>query len=634
MPEQTGSENVLSRRLNKVLQTRLENDNETLQALKQLSTFYTDNTLQTRRNLRSQIERRSLDINESFLRAFREVKESFDDVYKDIGDMRTGLLSMSTRLHSAQTHTRQLLNQTAHLQQAEGRNSAKERIVNAVQRSVLLTSDDVRALHGGETWGIVGEVGVDIFRALDKVEEKIEDAQTLIEEGCVELGQDALENLTLHKEKALDRLYKWTLQHCRNVQRNEFTEIVIKAMQRIETKPLWFKQVIQEYVVSRRGHFVAEFIDALTRGGPAGNPAPIESRAHDPQVYVTDVLVWIQRTLPVERRGLTLLLSACDNAIDSTILEEALANICEGICHPLKIRIEKTLTAAFDASVLYSLTNLIRYYKKMIAKICSSGELGATLDALELRGESAFLGKLESRVSGRLAKVETPGRDLAPTAALHGLLAHLRDLLSSASMTEARESDMNKIAGCVVDPLLRAVSEQAARLPPTDMAAYTLNCMYAMHTCLSLYQFQERRLERLTAQSEAQLDTLTSAQASALVANLSLSAIYTILQEGGSISGGSSTPLSTIPGMEPSNLKHFMIRFNAAVSKPDSLLIPQINLLASSQHKKAVQKRSFLVLLAIYKQLYDAVHNPGNLYDNPESILSITPEKLSTMINN
>lgn len=74
-----------------------------------------------------------------------------------------------------------------------------------------------------------------------------------------------------------------------------------------------------------------------------------------------------------------------------------------------------------------------------------------------------------------------------------------------------------------------------------------------MYTHLSLYEFMEDRLERLQAQSDAQIDTLTSEQASSLVANLSLGPIYTILQD------QSHGPLSSIPGMEPSNLKKFLV---------------------------------------------------------------------------
>lgn len=87
-----------------------------MEALKQLSTFYTENTLQARRNLRSQIEKRSLDINENFIAAFREVKEALDGVYSDIADMNRSVQDMSNRLQNAKQKIKPLLEQTAALQ--------------------------------------------------------------------------------------------------------------------------------------------------------------------------------------------------------------------------------------------------------------------------------------------------------------------------------------------------------------------------------------------------------------------------------------------------------------------------------------------------------------------------------------
>lgn len=46
-----------------------------LDALQTTSTLFTENTLKNRRNLRRDIERRSLDINRDFLENFRKVKE-------------------------------------------------------------------------------------------------------------------------------------------------------------------------------------------------------------------------------------------------------------------------------------------------------------------------------------------------------------------------------------------------------------------------------------------------------------------------------------------------------------------------------------------------------------------------------
>lgn len=57
---------------------------------------------------------------------------------------------------------------------------------------------------------------------------------------------------------------------------------------------------------------MGDFIDALTRGGPSGNPSPIELRAHDPQIYVTDMLAWLNKAIPVEKQKLLLLVKLCD----------------------------------------------------------------------------------------------------------------------------------------------------------------------------------------------------------------------------------------------------------------------------------------------------------------------------------
>lgn len=87
-----------------------------MEALKELSTFFTENTLNSRRNLRSKIERRSLAINEEFLSAFREVKSSLDDIYQDVLAMNTAVQCMTSRLQVTKTQTSQLIDQTAKLQ--------------------------------------------------------------------------------------------------------------------------------------------------------------------------------------------------------------------------------------------------------------------------------------------------------------------------------------------------------------------------------------------------------------------------------------------------------------------------------------------------------------------------------------
>lgn len=76
------------------------------------------------------------------------------------------------------------------------------------------------------------------------------------------------------------------------------------------------------------------------------------------------------------------------------------------------------------------------------------------------------------------------------------------------------------------------------------------------------------------------------------------------------------------------------MKLNSLISSPDVVLLSQINLLLSSKHKKTVQKRAFDVLLAIYKQLYENVYDPINLYESPQQILETPPDDLFKMLNN
>lgn len=48
----------------------------------------------------------------------------------------------------------------------------------------------------------------------------------------------------------------------------------------------------------------------------------------------------------------------------------------------------------------------------------------------------------------------------------------------------------------------------------------------------------------------------------------------------------------------------FQVKLDSFLEMPDVLLLAQVNLLQSSAHRSTVQKRSFNVIVAIYKQIY------------------------------
>nr|CAD7429195.1 unnamed protein product [Timema monikensis] len=501
---------------------------------------------------------------QNFLSSFRGVKEALDSIYNDVSAMNNSVQNMTSRLQATKTQTRHLIEQTNKLQAESEKLTLQQEVAGAFLRSFQLSPSEQTTLRGGSR---DTPITSQFFIALERVQSIHTNCRTLMQSGHQTAALDIMEQMALYQESALERLYRWTQTHCRNIESPETSELLAQAMACLQDRPVLFKYVLDEYCTSRRSVLVRAFIDALTQGGPGGTPKPIEMHAHDPKRYVGDMLAWLHQFIPGEKENLLTLLKGCQKLDVSEHIQQTLSNITEGVCHPLRVRMEQILTFEVGPIVLYGVTNLARFYKQVIVQVVGTSLLESTLIDLEKLCYQTFLLTLENQVKRELSeKVEAPPSDLSPSPRVSQLINLLKEVLAVATMNQGRQHDI------------------------------------------------------VQAQSDAQLDTLTSEQASFLVANLNLGPIYTILQEQG------KGTLSSIPGMEHTNLKNFLSKLDSFLVMPDMLMLQQIGFLLSGTHRSIVQRRSFEVIAAIYKQLYEAVHNPENRYQNPELLMPRTPE--------
>jgi len=371
---------------------------------------------------------------------------------------------------------------------------------------------------------------------------------------------------------------------------------------------------------------VRSFIEALTVGGPGGTPRPIEMHAHEPARYVGDMLAWLHQACPGEGENISQLLRLCDKLERGNVEAKILSGTTEGVCRPLKTRVEQILVSEPGAVVLYRLTNLIRFYENTITGVLKvpSG-LGTTLTELQQLSYSQFMSMLQSSVTTHLASVEGSVGDLAPSPATTSLLGLLRDVLAGHSVVDASQDDLPVILSCVADPLTHQLQQTAATLPSQDGAVFMINNLHQLRTTLSLYQTTETRLKELSTQIDTSLASLSKDQATHLLSSLSLLPMTPLLS-----SGGDGTPLSTVPGCHPQAVLSCSSRLDSLLSAPDILLLPATRLLLSSQHRRQVTQHAFKELLSVYTSLHTAVHDPANGYD--PSLLSKTPEQISQLL--
>jgi len=631
------SDSVFSRKLKKVLDSKLESDKDTVDALKELSTFFQDNNLKSRRNLRGEIERRNLQINRDFLSAFSHVVDGLDKLHADVVGMSESCKSMQTKLQTSAAVTGKLMTETTEIQGQAKRLSTQKQVAEAWRERLSLRREERNTLTSDMLHQ--QQHRQEFFRVLAKVGRIHSDTDTLLAAGHDTAAIAVRDQMAELQEAALDRLYRWAVSTVRSTElAAEVLPSLAEGLQHLQARPGLTHLVLQELVGSRRAAITRAFIDALTVGGPGGTPRPIEMHAHDPTRYVGDMLAWIHQACPGEAETISQVLKLSDKlpSLEETSLG-ILCGITEGVSRPLKQRVEQILVSESDPTVLYKLTNLIRFYSSTINNVLKSPTSGLSICLAELQelSFSQFCSLLQSTVSQQLSahssnSQHSPGGALLEVGSVWGatssLLSLLRAVLSSHSHSVVEDSaqDLPTILTTVADPLIKQLQAIASNIPSQDAAVFLVNNFHQLRSTLSLYHATESKLGELSKQIDSCLTSLSKEQSSHLLASLGLSHVPELL------SNRDGTPLCTVPGLQPASVHSAANRLDSLLSAPDLLLLPATRLLVSSQHRRLVTQHAFTHLHSVYSQLYTAVQDPANNYDR--GILTRTPDQIAELL--
>lgn len=607
--------NPIRQRINKIFDSHILSDNT--DALHSVSGFCSSNSAYTRRVIVNEIEKKDMLVNKTVLTEYNKVKDKLQVLLDSLSSLDVAVKDMSRRLSDSKNKTHHLITQTTKLKDERKKTEKKQAWVEAFVQEFQLSPEQNEYLYNVS---VKTPLTHDFFGTLSHIEKLYSNCKTLIKCWHQTSAFDIMETVGLQQEVAIEKLYHWTIGACLSTD-SPNNALVPTALAKFQNRQVLFSNIIDEYSSARKATIVQMFIDALTKGTDGSKP--IEFYANDAKRYIGDILTWVYQVIPIEKENLSTLFKYCNMPEKNQLIIDALTNIMEALCPLLKVRAELILKPDKDPLVLWSITNLIIYYKDVIQAVISNGHLINTFEELLKKSEEVFVITLDSKIQKELSHgVKAPPVDLNPSIVVTDLVSFLRDLLAIMNVSHnINTADRKLIITHILDPLLHAINETACHLSSTDMSVYLLNCIYHIQCTLSLYTIMDEYNERLQAQSEAQIDTLTSEQASYLVPNLNLGPIYTILQE--KISG----PLSAIPGMDTSTLKTFLNKFDMFLVSPDVYMLPQLNLLLSHTHKSLVKKRAFEVIFAIYTQLYQAVHDPLNGYAEPHTIVRRKPAR-------
>ncbi|KAL6216349.1 hypothetical protein ACLB2K_009572 [Fragaria x ananassa] len=674
----------LSRKLKKVLECRTDSP-DVLSSLNTLSSFYAENTPQSRRNLRSSIEKRGLSINVDFLEASRAAQQALDRVEDEVNALANCCDKIAKALNSCSATTGDIITTTERLKQELNVTTQRQQIVSCFLRDYQLSNQEINALREDE-------LSESFFKALSHVQEIHANCKLLLRTHHQRAGLELMDMMAVYQEGAYERLCRWVQAECRQLgdsDNPQVSDLLRTAVRCLKERPVLFKYCAEEVANMRHNALFRRFISALTRGGPGGVPRPIEVHAHDPLRYVGDMLGWLHQALASERE-LVLALLDPDSIADSPTTNQmsksqesnsqkiesditfVLDRIFEGVCRPFKLRVEQVLQSQSSLIISYKLSNTLEFYSYTISDLLGSETaLSNTLwtlkdaaqktffDILKIRGERLLRypplvavdlsppPAVREGVSVLLELVETynsmmlqkkPPFDQVISALLDPIIqiceqaaeAHKSKGAGHSSRRNRMSSDLGKFSKSSVDALLSSSSTPSPQSSETSSKIFLINCLCAIQQPLLGHEVAAEYVKSLGAMIDRHIHGLVANEVDAILKRCGLSNKMSHFRDSANKESG-NTPLVEIEDTSPAALSESLKAFFGLVLGSDSSLpefeqmqVPKLRAEACIQVAKA--------LAEIYDLTYEAIMDPKNGYSDPKSLARHPPDQIRTIL--
>ncbi|KAL8150974.1 hypothetical protein V2J09_020782 [Rumex salicifolius] len=673
----------LSRKLKKVLESRTDSP-DLLASLNTLSSFYTENTPQARRNLRSVIEKRSLSINQEFLAASDIAQQALDRVEEEVNALAECCDKIALALNSCNASTGDIISTTERLKQELETTTQRQEIVSHFLHDYQLSNEEITALREEE-------LNENFFKALAHVQEIHANCKVLLRTHHQRAGLELMDMMAVYQEGAYERLCRWVQAECRRLgdtDNPEVDELLKMAVGYLKERPVLFKYCAEEVANMRHNAVFRRFISALTRGGPGGMPRPIEMHAHDPLRYVGDMLGWLHQALASERELVHALL-APGSMVDigptarrfSNITDResgkagpdltfVLDRIFEGVCRPFKVRVEQVLQSQPSLIVSFKLSNQLEFFSYTISDLLGrETALCNTLWTLKDAAQKTFFDILKIRGEKLLRYPPLVSVDLSPPPALReGLLLLLEIIGNYDSMmvpSSGEKPDFDPVISALLDPIIQ-MCEQAAEAhkskgtvtsrrrantevpqvkkssvdalltnsnsgsPPqsneTPSKIFLINCLCAIHQPLLGHDAASNYITNLSSTIENHILDLVQREVDSMLRRCGLLNKMSHFKN-----ASKDEPLAQIEETSPAALSECLKLFFGLVLGTETSL-PEFELLQVPKLRSEACIQVARSLAEAYELIFNAVMDPDNGYPDPKALARHPPHQIRTIL--
>lgn len=547
--------NALSHKITNVLSTSYA-DLEIRDALRTLDERAIQNTPESRRRLRLDLQKDVIECNGNIVKDFGDVAEvcngsniwycymlrevqQLKRIGSSIASLNRCCEDMRRHLTLAKQETAPLLQEASVLLSQKEQIESKQQILNAFNKHFAISEDDLFVLSDNNH-----PVNDNFFAILAKVEKIHKDCQVLLGTENQQLGLELMEQSSKTLNSAFQKLYKWIQKEFTtlNLESPQITSPIRRALRILAERPTLFQSCLDYFAEARENILSDTFYAALTGSSIDGeheSTKPIEYYAHDPLRYIGDMLAWTHSSTVSEREALEVLFTSEGNNIargiqlgmasepwsrpqgdtgkvfdGQTALEQLVNRDLAGVARVLRQRVEQVIQSHEDPVLAYKIANLIDFYRIIFAKLL--GADSALLDTLSELQQSA-LRQFRANMKDQVVSMQTDSTGAPPGLGLPDFLdealSRLKDLMksydSSLAPALSREAEFQPILNEALDPFLEGCETLAKDLTEPANTIFIINCLLSAVKTIAEYDF--------TREAAAEIDDTIDEHVSKLV---------------------------------------------------------------------------------------------------------------------
>lgn len=640
-----GASGALTNKIQKALSLRVDSQTSR-DALKCLSGFFTENTVHTRRQLRTTIETQNLVLHQEFVDSFTSLERQIESLDNFVNALDGACERAADELRRSRSETQSILEKAASLKRESKVIEDKQEVLRNFLEKFRLSEVDTQLMKSADR-----PIDESFFAAFTKLEEVRANARQMLSTcGQQTSGVDILHETSELLEASYERMFVWVQHQCKGTHavaqaltkssskelENAGGGVLKRTLQLLAERPVYFNHCVRDISRARKAALVQRFLEALSHGDASSGARPIELQACEPVRYIGDMLAWIHENSASEREAIASLMGRAEGEADGkppnaeefalVSFEDILNFTLEGLVTPFSNRVRQVLDTQTSIVIIYKVSQVFSYFAKKLEEVQQNAEacLVTLCKDLQVKTHQSFLDLWESQAEKlRQGVVGVYVSDLAAPSFVVEAVNTLNEVLSiyesSLVPADEREADFLPILSAAFDPLLNHCQQVAAMMDIMDGQVFLINCVAAMQTPLRQRDFTAQRVAMYAVLLDEQVAKVVDGQAAAVLGKLGLAERLKALKE-----KSPETPLSAVPELHPVSLSSTLKSFyNSLFTLGGALALPLLERISNRNLRSEARSSVARLIASAYEELYDGIKELGVATHTPEQVRTL-----------